>query len=224
MNRHKKPHLIIQFYSKVGGPELIFFICLMALFFIPFIFDIENRIIEPVLLTLYIFSLEYFILSFNSKYQKSLFILLTFILLSIWIGYFGFKLPAHLFSSFKLILMLISFYFITKSLILGNGVNFNTLIAGISGYILIGISMGTLVFIMQSTYPDSFSFNQLQLYDSHYFSFVTMSTLGYGDILPLTKSAKGLSILITLIGQFYMAVVVGLIIGKMIAPKEKVNE
>lgn len=220
MNHSNRHHIFIRFYSKVGAPELTYFICLTALFFIPFIFDVEKKIVEPLLLSFYIFSLEYFIYSIKSKFKKSLYILLTLILLSIWMNFLGIIIPPNLFSSFKIILMLISFYFISRSLILNNEVDFNTLIAGISGYILIGISTGTLVFLMESNHPNSFSFNQVQLYEAHYYSFVTMSTLGYGDILPLTKNAKGLSILITLIGQFYMAVVVGMIIGKMIAPKE----
>ena len=120
--------------------------------------------------------------------------------------------------------MIISFYFVSYSLFIQKGVDFNTLIAGISGYILIGISMGILVNTMENAYPGSFTFKEIKSYDAYYYSFVTMSTLGYGDILPLTKSAKGLSVFITLIGQFYMAIVLGMIIGKMIAPKEKVNE
>ena len=98
----------------------------------------------------------------------------------------------------------------------------NTLIAAISGYLLIGISLGLIVFIMQTVHSDSFSFTgKITPFDTNYYCFVTMSTLGYGDILPLSKSAKGLSIIITLIGQFYMVIVMGMIIGKLLSPKEK---
>lgn len=224
MTHHKKQHLIIRFYSKVGAPEITFFISLIALFFIPFIFETEKNIVDPLLWSLYIFSLQYFIHSFQKRYQKALFLLITIILICIWIHFFISIFPSYLFGIFKIILMIISFYFVSYSLLINKSVDFNTLIAGISGYILIGISMGILVFILESASPQSFSFTNENSYDAFYYSFVTMSTLGYGDILPLTKSAKGLSVIITLIGQFYMAIVLGLIIGKMIAPKEKANE
>lgn len=46
-----------------------------------------------------------------------------------------------------------------------------------------------------------------------YFSFVTLATLGYGDISPLTPVAQSLVILEAVTGMFYMAVVVASLIG-----------
>ena len=46
-----------------------------------------------------------------------------------------------------------------------------------------------------------------------YFSLVTLSTLGYGDIVATTRAARSLSALEAIIGQFYLAVVVGRLIG-----------
>ncbi len=39
-----------------------------------------------------------------------------------------------------------------------------------------------------------------------YFSFVTLATLGYGDIVPLTEKAQSLAVVETLMGQMYLAV------------------
>ena len=46
-----------------------------------------------------------------------------------------------------------------------------------------------------------------------YYSFVTLTTLGYGDITPLTKVAKALSVLEAVIGQLYLVVVVAWFVG-----------
>lgn len=41
-----------------------------------------------------------------------------------------------------------------------------------------------------------------------YFSFITLTTVGYGDITPITPAARNLVILEALIGQFFVAVLV----------------
>jgi hypothetical protein len=54
--------------------------------------------------------------------------------------------------------------------------------------------------------------NELQ-----YFSFVTLSTLGYGDISPQTSYAQGWVILEAIIGQFYIAIVLARLLGLYVA-------
>jgi hypothetical protein len=54
-----------------------------------------------------------------------------------------------------------------------------------------------------------------------YFSFVTLSTVGYGDILPLTGPAHGLAALEGIIGQFYMAVLVARFVGLYIVHSQR---
>ncbi|HIF00818.1 MAG TPA: two pore domain potassium channel family protein [Planctomycetes bacterium] len=48
-----------------------------------------------------------------------------------------------------------------------------------------------------------------------YFSFVTMSTLGYGDITPATSVAQTLAWMQSVVGQFYMAVLVALLVSEI---------
>lgn len=220
---HSKP-VIIKFYSKVGTPELVFFICLMSLFFIPFIFDLRNDVIETILLTIFIFSLHYLIHSTSNDSKKIYNITLVFLLIIAWLRHFNVPLINFLHNIAEITIMWISFTFIFKSIFNSNMVNINTLTAAISGYVLLGIALGLTVFIYHSVYPDSFSFQgNFTKYEAYYYSFITMSTLGYGDIVPRSTGAKGLSILITLIGQFYMVIVMGLIIGKLLSSKETIK-
>jgi hypothetical protein len=48
-----------------------------------------------------------------------------------------------------------------------------------------------------------------------------MTTLGYGDLLPLTNSGKSWSVLMAITGSFYSTVVLALIVGKFIASKDR---
>jgi hypothetical protein len=53
-----------------------------------------------------------------------------------------------------------------------------------------------------------------------YFSFVTLTTLGYGDILPVTFSARALAYFEAIVGQFYLAVLVAGLVGAYLSEKQ----
>lgn len=92
----------------------------------------------------------------------------------------------------------------------------------ISVYLLFGIA-GSLIFNNIYNYNNaSFSLpeNALpSLSDFTYFSFVTLSTLGYGDITPLSLAARSVSIFFSVSGQLYMAIIVAVLVGKYISKK-----
>ncbi|MFW5443245.1 MAG: potassium channel family protein [Methylococcaceae bacterium] len=50
--------------------------------------------------------------------------------------------------------------------------------------------------------------SHIQMKDFVYYSFVTLSILGYGDIVPLSATARSLAYMEAIFGQFYMAVLV----------------
>ena len=212
---------IIRFYANFGAPETVFFISLIALFFIPFIVGLGTGLLRSFLFTFFIFSLYYLIYTQGTRF-KTLFLILLVLALSVsWLKHANVATPLFLEVIAEVIIMLLSFYFIFKSIFTTNRVDINTLMAAIAGYLIIGIGLSLLVYLFESLIPHSFSFSDnFDMHESYYYSFVTMSTLGYGDVTPLTTKAKGLSILITLIGQFYMAVIVGIIIGKLISHKK----
>ena len=54
-----------------------------------------------------------------------------------------------------------------------------------------------------------------------YFSYVTMSTLGYGDISPATHPARALALTQAITGQVYLAVLVARLVGINIAQEMK---
>ena len=68
------------------------------------------------------------------------------------------------------------------------------------------------------------SFSELDSSDGSYpsfiyFGFVTLTTLGYGDITPDTAAARSLSTFTALFGQLYLVIIMALIIGKFLKGK-----
>ncbi|MCB0481805.1 MAG: two pore domain potassium channel family protein [Flavobacteriales bacterium] len=97
-------------------------------------------------------------------------------------------------------------------------VNSDTIFGAISGYIMMGITGAIAAYQLHLMVPTAFSLPANSEFSEFlYFSFVTISTLGYGDVLPISSFAKSLSIVLTVFGQFYMAIVVAIIIGKFIS-------
>jgi hypothetical protein len=102
-------------------------------------------------------------------------------------------------------------------------VNVGIIFGSIAGYLTIGILGGLWMNLLDLIQPYSFNANEAQLhnYDYFYFSFVAMTTLGFGDILPQNPPAKSVVILLTLIGQLYLTILVALLVGKFLAKNGK---
>ena len=56
-----------------------------------------------------------------------------------------------------------------------------------------------------------------------YYSYITLMTIGYGEIIPATAIAQKAAILIGLLGQFYIVIVTALVVGKYISHKSTTN-
>ncbi|MGB3606041.1 MAG: ion channel [Psychroserpens sp.] len=96
-------------------------------------------------------------------------------------------------------------------------VNLRFILGPLLGFLYLGILGGIL---FEATHLlDSNSF-QLPInssgYTFYYFSFISITTVGYGDVTPLTASAQSLTMILNIIGQFYLATVIGVFIGKYI--------
>ena len=86
----------------------------------------------------------------------------------------------------------------------------------INGYLMMGLMFTSWVAIAMQYDPNSFSFypGETKIIDYAYFTFVTMTTLGYGDVTPQLPYARSLSILISTAGQIYVAVIIAMLVGK----------
>ncbi len=53
-----------------------------------------------------------------------------------------------------------------------------------------------------------------------YFSFVTLTTLGYGDVTPVSHLARSMAVLIAVTGQLYMTILIAMLVGKFLSRPE----
>ncbi len=90
-------------------------------------------------------------------------------------------------------------------------------IAGVTGYLTLGFFWFLGIVVATQIEADAF-LNQVtseppELADQLYFSFVTLTTLGYGDIVPINALAKLIVMLSSLSGVLYLAVFISALIG-----------
>lgn len=99
-------------------------------------------------------------------------------------------------------------------------VNSEVLCAGISGYLLLGMLWTVAYALVSRLVPGSFAFNTgttttgpLQSFDAYYFSFITLSTVGYGDITPASHVARTLTMMEAMTGTLYLTVLISRLVA-----------
>jgi len=125
---------------------------------------------------------------------------------------------------FQVLYYLVIAVFLFRLILRTKDVTTEVLVNTISGYFLLGLSWAVIVLFWNSLFPGSFSFDSDFLsgnFNEIYYAFVTMTTLGYGDYLPLDTSARAISVLIAITGSFYTTIVLAIIVGKFISSKTK---
>ena len=94
----------------------------------------------------------------------------------------------------------------------------------LSVYLLIGFIWSILFFMVDFLVPGSFRVLQEEVQTSGqmlYFSIVTLTTLGYGDIVPLSPGARALATVEALLGQLYLTVLVARLVGLYITQSKQ---
>lgn len=121
-------------------------------------------------------------------------------------------------------LSLMNFFFFLAIVILlisqiakSSEVSAKVIIEAVNGYLLSGIVFASLTNLIMKYSPEAYSFrleHEAQIIDVIYYSFVTLTTLGYGDIVPVAPYAKSLAVLNAVFGQIYLTVIIALLVGK----------
>lgn len=95
-----------------------------------------------------------------------------------------------------------------------NQINAEHLYAALSAYLLAGIYFGVLYWVLEHLIPGTFNVSgDFSHASAMYFSFVTLATLGYGDIVPRGDIARGLAIVEAVGGQLFLAVLVARLVS-----------
>ena len=94
-----------------------------------------------------------------------------------------------------------------------------------AGYVLLGLTGGMMATAIQVINAHTFILNrtahkELILDRLTYYSFITIGGLGYGDIVPGNALGERFAILMSLASTLYVALLVGLLLGRFIASEE----
>ncbi|WP_075354093.1 potassium channel family protein [Desulfovibrio sp. DV] len=109
-------------------------------------------------------------------------------------------------------------------------VDLDTVLGGLCVYLFVGAMWYVLYSLVLRLNPAAFDFtvhgqhlpDQEQQRLLFFFSYVTLLTTGYGDIVPISPVARTLSVLEGIAGQFYMVFFMARLVGLHVAEKERV--
>jgi Ion channel len=217
--------------KQLARNNIILLICLLLIIFFYPTLSKQRLLMRDIIFTAIIFSGTYS-LNFSKKTRNILIISGIITIVLTWIYYFFDKdilgLVSFLsFFSFNLFITV----FMVRHIARSHQVTLTIIINSINGYLLIGILGAVLLAISEITQKFFFHINTGAInfaggtapgfHDYLYFSFVTLTTLGYGDITPVSALAKSLTIVIAIIGQLYLTILIAMLVGKYLSNPEK---
>ena len=113
--------------------------------------------------------------------------------------------------------------------VFGDGpVDLNRIVGSVSIYFVLGLVFALVYSLLETFQPGAFGLppvskvagsHQTMFSELFYFSNVTLTTLGYGDINPVSRPARTLATMEAIIGQLYLAIVMARLVGLHIAQK-----
>jgi hypothetical protein len=141
------------------------------------------------------------------------------VLAVIWITHFLDRpdIEYEVTNSLLLVYFTYILYLLMKHMIRKKTVDLNMILMAITVYLLFAIAGGFLFAILDQLYDNAFNISgdaSFRLVDFIYFSFVTITTLGYGDVLPLREETRIPAAILATGGQFYIAVVIAVLVSK----------
>jgi len=96
-------------------------------------------------------------------------------------------------------------------------VNIEVLCASISAYLMLGLMWTMAYWLVDQLTPGAFAFNagprSMNGFNGFYFSFITLSTVGYGDITPVSRIARWLAAMEAMTGLLYVAILISRLVG-----------
>ena len=104
-------------------------------------------------------------------------------------------------------------------------VNLQVLAGAAGGYVHLGLTGGVIATMMQHHNPATFNLGHVMDHEGMlerlvYFSYITVSTLGYGDVLPTNLYGERFVVLLSLSSTLYVSLLVALLLGRFVAPPE----
>lgn len=213
----------------IGGDKLgefgFLFVSLLAMMVLPDLLPDEGGFgwQIPLLFTLVMLSA----LSTVSRSRKSFLFAATLLILGLvpqWVGALGFG-NVHMFGRILIALFLLYVCaLILKMVLTAESVTLEVILAALCVYLLLGLAWGIGYHLLEYFDPGSFSIPEEMLEGAasrqkalgaalSYFSYVTITTLGYGDITPVAPLARSLATVEGILGQIYLVTLIARLVS-----------
>ena len=202
------------------SPNAVLLLCLILMvFFVP-VLSISYHQVTYNFLFSCIFLLS--ALSLQDVRKKMLLTVSLLLIIIIWIAskieLSGLFLVSRIGQGLFFIFIVIRLITQTAS---AKDVNIRVIADSINGYLLVGIIYSIVVYSIVRFQPEAYHFaegnegdEQVVMSKMFYYTFVTYTSTGYGDITPMAPSARSLATLISATGQLYVAVIIAMLVGK----------
>jgi uncharacterized membrane protein len=127
-----------------------------------------------------------------------------------------------------ILFLLVVLVSLLRAVLSAETVTSDTLYGALSVYLLMAFLFGVAYLLLETLQPGALAINsthfpnhRIDWFDCMFFSFVTLTSLGYGDMVPLTGQARSLSILEAVSGIMYVAILIARLVGLYAVPKVK---
>lgn len=205
---------------QIGFYWFLLFFTVLTVFVVPlFSFEYIN-----LLFPISISGIFFFAVLALKNCTKNLLGVSIFLTIGIWIAFFS---DSDVIRLVYRILNFLFFFFLVGNLIKRvsstTTVSVRVIVDAITAYLLLGFALSLIVTIVSNSIPEAYNVSlvvDLQkgvlepIQDNIYYTFMTFTTTGYGDITPLHPVSKSLSMFISVIGQLYIAIIISMLVGK----------
>jgi hypothetical protein len=193
-------------------------IALLLLFIsCPFLLQLSSgKVIESAMITLVLFSALFAI---SDRISLIMGLILALLALSGQWGTLFWKKnildPLYLLPAIAFILIVI--YHLLRFTLKAKEVGIETICASISGFLMMGLLWSRIYEFIGKLNPQAFAFQKpgdvMSSFTAFYFSFTSLTTIGFGDITPVTPVARMMVVMEAVTGMFYMAVIVATLVS-----------
>src|SRR6476661_3723838 len=221
-----KPAPVRLKFHRFSTVELLVALVLLFVFF-PFVEEVKGGdVIVSILLSLVLLSA---VLAVADR-KGVFFIALVLAIPAIagrWINHFWPDLvspPVFLIAGLALIAFVVAN--LLRFVLRAPSVNTEVLCASISAYLMLGLLWTVAYWLVALVNPNAFSFNTgpketMGGFNAFYFSFITLSTVGYGDITPVSRIARWLAATEAMVGLLYVTVLIARLVSLYSTPKSQ---
>ena len=197
---------------------LFFFIIVLICFTILVPETLSSKILNTLLFSLMLLAAS------NAVRKRRLSLLFMALVIMVIRALSQFVFHGKFFFSFSTVISALFFLHVVYQLIFqvarSKKVTRVVILEAVNAYLLLGVCGAVLFLMLSRIAPDAFSLagsGNLTFSDFMYFSYITLTTIGYGEILPTSDLARLISVMLGISGQLYIAIIISMLVGKFLS-------